>query len=143
MTSGLTREVYLTHPGQWESLSNHTNIVVSAMIGTVLLEMPSKHHALHILGLLANNDELRFSEIVKKTGHLDAEVGRGLNYLKEAHLVRSRTMEAGNRIVRAYSASIRGVAAWESFQAYGAAVEAREQILGRQEVQSFTRVLAS
>lgn len=112
------------------------------MKSSVLLVLPSKHHALHILGLLASAGQHRFSEIVEKTGHFDAEIGRGLNYLKQAHLIRTRTVTIRRRVVLTYSISVRGMAAWESFQAYIAAAKSREAILGRPEVQSCSNILA-
>lgn len=107
-----------------------------------LLELPGRHHALHVLGLLARGNEKRFSELVRETGHHDAEIGRALEYLKQHRYVRSRTLETrGKRIILAYGTTKRGEAAWEAFQAYGQAIRERAAILGRLEVQAVENVL--
>ncbi len=107
-----------------------------------LLELPGRHHPLHVLGLLAKDGELRFGEIVKRTGHHDAEVARALEYLKRDHLIRSRTVPVkGERVILAYGITARGTAAWESFEAYGDAIRARGAILGPLEVAAVNRVL--
>lgn len=107
-----------------------------------LLELPGRHHPLHVLGLLIQNGEKRFGEIVKATGHHDAEIARALDYLKKNHFVRSRTMAAqGKRIILAYSATAKGEAGWEAFEAYRAAIRSRASVLGRQEVQAVEAVL--
>lgn len=107
-----------------------------------LLELPGRHHPLHVLGLLAQATHLRFGEIVKRTGHHDAEVARALDYLKREHLIRSKTVEAkGERVVLAYGITARGRAAWESFQAYGEAIRERAAVLGAHEVAAVDQVL--
>lgn len=107
----------------------------------VLLDLPGRHKPLHVLGLLVNHGEKRFKEIVQATGHHDAEISRALEYLKTDHLVRSRTMATqGKRIILAYSATARGKAAWEAFEAYRDAIRRRASILGRQAVREVDSV---
>ncbi|MHB8632909.1 MAG: hypothetical protein ACYDBQ_02915 [Thermoplasmatota archaeon] len=108
-----------------------------------MLELPGRHHPLHVLGLLAKGKDMRFSQIVNRTGYFDAEVARALDYLKRDHLIRSKTVQAqGERVVLAYGVTARGRAAWESFEAYGHAIRARESVLGPQEVAAVNDVLA-
>lgn len=79
---------------------------------------------------------------MKRTGHFDAQVARALDYLKEDHLVRAKTVEAGGRIVMAYGITARGRAAWESFGAYADAIRARAGVLGPREIAALDAVLA-
>jgi DNA-binding HxlR family transcriptional regulator len=106
-----------------------------------LLELPGRHHALHVLGLLQSGEK-RFGEVVKATGHHDAEVARALEYLKRDHLVRARTVATqGKRILLAYGATAKGKAAWEAFEAYRAAIRSRASVLGQKEIDAVEAVL--
>lgn len=107
-----------------------------------LLELPGRHHPLHVLGLLVKHGEHRFGELVKAAGHHDAEIARALDYLKGNHFVRSRTVATqGKRIILAYSATKKGQAAWEAFEAYRSAIRSRASVLGQQEVEAVEAVL--
>jgi predicted transcriptional regulator len=107
-----------------------------------LLELPNRHHALHVLGVLVHEDEKRFGELVKTTGHRDAEIARALDFLKTAHYIRAKTLkQQGKKIILAYSATARGKAAWEAFEAYRDAIRARATVLGRQDVRAVENVL--
>lgn len=107
-----------------------------------LLELPNRHHALHVLGVLVRDGELRFGQMVKATGHRDAEVARALEYLKKNHFIRSRTVSVqGERAILAYGITPRGQAAWESFEIYRNALRERSGILGMQEVQAIDQML--
>jgi predicted transcriptional regulator len=106
-----------------------------------LLELPGRHHPLHVLGLLVRDGEKRFGEIVESSGHHDVEVSRALRYLKENHFVRSRTVATqGSRIILGYSPTARGKAAWEAVEAYRQAIRARAAVLGRQAVEEIEAV---
>lgn len=106
-----------------------------------MLKLPGKHHALHILGLLAKDGEMRFGELVKATRHEDTEISRGLAWLKECHFVRTRARKVQGRVVNAYSISLRGQAAWDAYNDYAMAVVSREETLGAAEARAMTRVL--
>jgi DNA-binding HxlR family transcriptional regulator len=107
-----------------------------------LLELPGRHHPLHVLGLLVRDGEKRFGEIVQSSGHHDAEISRALDYLKTDHLVRSRTLATqGKRIILGYSATARGKAAWEAVEAYRDAIRHRASVLGSVAVQEIEAVL--
>lgn len=107
-----------------------------------LLELPGRHHPLHVLGILVRDGEKRFGEIVRATGHHDAEIARALEYLKGHHFVRARTMATqGKRVILGYSATARGTAAWEAFEAYRVAIRERADVLGRQAIQEIDAVL--
>lgn len=107
-----------------------------------MLDLPGRHHALHVLGLLVRDGEKRFGELVKATGHYDAEIARALDYLKEHHYVRSRTFATeGKRIILIYSATLRGDAAWEAFEAYRGAIRTHSQVFGKSEMQAVENVL--
>lgn len=108
---------------------------------SAMLVLPSRHHALHILGVLAKGKEMRFGELVKATKHEDVQVNRGLGFLKENHFVRGRARKDGQRVVVAYSISPRGRAAWDAYQEYAKAVEDRQAVLGATEAQAMQHVL--
>lgn len=117
-------------------------LTLTTVLVVGLLDLPGRHHPLHVLGLLAQGGEKRFGEIVQLTGHHDAEISRALDYLKAQHFVRSRTLATqGKRIILGYSATARGNAAWEAFEAYRDAIRSRASVLGRQAVQEVDGVL--
>lgn len=106
-----------------------------------LLDLPSRHHALHALGLLVQDDGKRFGELVKATGHHDAQIARALDFLEKHHYVRSRTLaKQGKRIILAYEATARGKAAWEAFEAYREAIRTRSRVFGKKEIQAVENV---
>jgi len=120
-----------------EALNTNTNNGVRM----TLLDLPGRHNQLHVLGILVEAGEKRFGEIVKATGHHDAEVSRALDALKGSHFVRSRTLTTqGKRIILAYGATARGKAAWEAFEAYREAIRNRASVLGRQAVREVDAV---
>lgn len=122
------------------ALSTTTNNHVSVS----LLDLPGRRHPLHVLGLLARDDELRFGQIVQQTGHRDAEVARALAYLKDDHLVRARTLEAcGSRVILSYSLTARGRAAWQALQAYRQAIRDRAGVFGQDELAAVDRAMAA
>jgi predicted transcriptional regulator len=109
----------------------------------VLLELPGRAIMTHTLGLFAKEKELRFSDVKKLTEYLDPEVDRALKYLKLNHFIRAKSTKLPdmNRTVLVYSITARGRAAWEAIEIYGRAIEEREDVLGRQEVQEVREVL--
>lgn len=123
-----------------QSLSTGTNNFVSVS----LLDLPGRRHPVHVLAVLAEGDELRFGELVERTGHRDAEVARALAYLKRDHLVRARTLEAqGSRVILAYSMTVRGQAAWDALQAYRHAIRERSAVFGHDDVAAVDSALAA